>query len=194
MPQRFRQVSKICLTCGSSFMVQRKRRDTAKYCSRACADARDRTGEQVEKRCLMCGTTYFVKRSHAEGSKFCSRECRHVADSRKRPPNYVGPRRVAMGYVIVDKPGGGRVYEHRLVAEQTLGRPLKSHEIVHHINEDRSDNRPENLQVMTRSEHTRLHKQQAAEATPFPLSGDCAVYVMRQSVRSQTRAAPRGSR
>lgn len=53
--------------------------------------------------------------------------------------------------------GGTHAYEYRLVAAQKIGRPLKDDEIVHHINEDFTDNRPENLQVMTRAEHNRLH-------------------------------------
>lgn len=51
----------------------------------------------------------------------------------------------------------GYVYEHILVAERLLGRKLTSDEVVHHLDGDRSNNRPENLLVLLRSQHVRLH-------------------------------------
>lgn len=52
---------------------------------------------------------------------------------------------------------GKRIDEHRYIIEQYLGRKLNRDEVVHHINGNKSDNRLENLQVMSRSEHSRLH-------------------------------------
>ena len=51
----------------------------------------------------------------------------------------------------------GYVKEHIKVIVEMLGRPLKKGEQVHHINRNRLDNRIENLQLVTISEHMRIH-------------------------------------
>ena len=47
--------------------------------------------------------------------------------------------------------------EHRLTVEEYLGVTLTKDQVIHHINGDKRDNRLENLQVMSRAEHTGLH-------------------------------------
>ena len=61
------------------------------------------------------------------------------------------------------------VYLHRIVAEQSIGRKLRPGEIVHHLDEDKSNNSPENLVVCSsasvhRQYHIRsLHQKMEAE-------------------------------
>jgi hypothetical protein len=55
---------------------------------------------------------------------------------------------------------GKYCYEYRLIMELILGRYLTKDEVVHHINGDETDNRIENLQIMSQSEHINIHKKQ----------------------------------
>lgn len=53
---------------------------------------------------------------------------------------------------------GEKKDEHRHIMEQHIGRKLTRYEVVHHKNGNKRDNRIENLEIMSLSEHTRIHK------------------------------------
>jgi hypothetical protein len=51
----------------------------------------------------------------------------------------------------------GYVFEHRLVMAEKLGRFLTRDEHVHHIDLDPRNNDPDNLVIVTRAQHVRVH-------------------------------------
>jgi len=79
------------------------------------------------------------------------------------------------GYVLVLCPNhprkkhGNYVYEHRLVMENHLGRPLTEDEVVHHINGDKSDNRIENLQLFSNDSEHHIHEWKQGTYNPQPI-------------------------
>jgi hypothetical protein len=46
---------------------------------------------------------------------------------------------------------------HRVLAENRLGRLLEPGEVVHHADHDKSNDTPENLEVLQNHEHSRHH-------------------------------------
>lgn len=81
-----------------------------------------------------------------------------------------GGRRVnAQGYVEVRMPehprarANGYVFEHILIAEAALGGSLPDGVEIHHFNEVKSDNRPQNLIICPdKAYHGLLHQRQRA--------------------------------
>lgn len=53
--------------------------------------------------------------------------------------------------------GRGRVYLHRVLMENHLGRVLGEDEVVHHKNGDPRDNRIKNLEILSRVDHAAFH-------------------------------------
>ena len=117
-------------------------------------------GGKVTWICTNCGTEKTPFRS--EVHERCG-NCVSFRSKGPLHPRWEGGRTKKNGYVYVWKPGHaeatkkGYVLEHRLVAEEMLGRPLSGQEHVHHLNRDRGDNRPENLSILQVSEHASLH-------------------------------------
>lgn len=144
-----------------------------------------KNGEFIK--CKTCNHPFYASKSEILlGKKYCSFICRNSGLSifgkqnkqikilngfqkKEKHPRWKGGRSVTpLGYVIILMPdhpqasvGGRYVFEHRLVMEEHIGRPLKHFEIVHHKNGIKIDNRIENLELLTKREHDRLHGKQA---------------------------------
>ena len=158
----------ICKTCGAQFEKPKK---TSSYCTKKCAgkalvaQARKlaeirwaKTGKRgVVKKCESCGGDFYVPRYREQTALYCSRSCLAKIHLRQFLPVYgfqkTGNPPHRYKYRNENKK---KIYEHREIIESFLGRKLESWEHVHHINGDSLDNRPENLQVVSNSEHQRL--------------------------------------
>ncbi len=121
--------------------------------------------------CEQCGIEFLGR----PGARCCTRSCSaKLAHSEGRmnnisgqgpvSPSWKGGRKVNhQGYIQVwvpkDTPGrpkSGYMMEHRLVMQESIGRPLEAWEIVHHRNGVKDDNRIENLEVVTRARHAGM--------------------------------------
>lgn len=69
--------------------------------------------------------------------------------------------RVGASYHLADV--RGYAYEHRIAAENEIGRKLRPGEQVHHKNGNKQDNRPNNLEVLTFQEHRFHHRQKNSD-------------------------------
>ncbi len=76
---------------------------------------------------------------------------------KKNPFWKTGKHQTAQGYIVVLVGIKQYQLEHRYVMEQHLGRKLDSSEHVHHLNHIKTDNRIENLIIMSAKEHGTMH-------------------------------------
>lgn len=80
----------------------------------------------------------------------------------KNPRWNGGRTKTIHGYIKVQTPTGQR-YEHIVMSELILGKALPSTAVVHHVNERKDDNRPDNFVVcQDESYHQLLHKRMRA--------------------------------
>jgi hypothetical protein len=154
-----------CPICGNQFYAKPSRIKKVKTqicCSKECSNK-------------LRETTYLGENNHQYGL------------TGDKNASFKGKETISnLGYVLEYCPGhpkpcdksvqGSRVRQHRLVIERNHDKfdpkyfenvngwiVLKDEYDVHHINEIKTDNRLENLQILTRSEHTTYHNTKAHE-------------------------------
>ena len=157
-----------CIVCNKEFKRFGKQILTAKTCSKKCL------GELIKAKpntkCTQCGKDFHLKESTKRRYKrnqgyFCSTEC--VANFRKE--KYLGENnpnfrpqvtRDSGGYKLDYLPKFGRIKLHHKVTFEILGiEKIPANHCVHHRDCNVDNNTPENLVLLTNSEHRWLHKQ-----------------------------------
>ena len=162
--------TKVCTSCKAEkdikeFCKNRYSKDGLFTWCRKCLSERRSPPLKVRIKCDNCGKP--IVRYKSDVRKYKRSLCRdcHYDIFKENNPNWKGGKtKHVRGYVAVLCPehprahkNSGYVFEHILVAEQKIGRPLRDDEEVHHIDGDKSNNDPDNLQVLTVAEHRLLH-------------------------------------
>lgn len=156
LSQKQRKYAK-CETCGKQFV---KRRSTTKYCSSKCSGEARRKRSLIK--CDFCGNEFERHECHIREHNFCSQNC-HVEWQRiytkgAMATRWKGGVHIQDGYIFHKQEDGSYKAEHRLVVEKALGRPLRSDEIVRHLDENKQNNHIDNLIVVTKEEHIQIHR------------------------------------
>ena len=135
----------ICKICKKEFLSYPSRVGK-KYCSRPCMNIGHKglhRGKEIKKGQHLSPNTEFKKGQRGAHTK--------------------GGYRNPVGYLWVWQPKhhrankSGYVLNSVIVMEQIIGRPLLDAELVHHSNQIKSDDRPENLKIMNKNQHLSLH-------------------------------------
>lgn len=140
-----RPVLKICSNCGKQFYYRGSHSSRNKnfFCCYECYI--EFKTKRMKVKCDYCGTIFEKKRSDIKRSNhnFCSQEC-NLSFRHKQGEGTINHR--VNGKVV-----------HRRIAEEKIGRPLKPYEEVHHVDGNHFNNDPDNLMILSKSDHSKIH-------------------------------------
>ena len=162
-----------CRECSKPFFMkktyltayQKKWGKDPMYCSMPCSDKgrRKDSDERNKGTCQLCGTEFYRSRKKGSGTiyreqKFCSHKCKHASLNKTAVDRFnrgeYGRHIKRHGYVWISVPAMNgqkkrEMLEHRFIMERKIGRKLRKEETVHHIDGNRQNNDPSNLELFS---------------------------------------------
>ncbi len=168
-----------CYVCGSTFKQKPSHIKEHNFCSRKCYhewQARN----SIHTVCERCGKTIRKPPSKKTERNFCSQSCLCKTLAEEYNPTKMTEevrQKISISHQTSlraiksrEKRFGNREFkgykkvcgrhEHRIVAEEILGRALKKGEVVHHIDGNKRNNSPENLMIFrNQKEHAKWHAE-----------------------------------
>lgn len=158
-----------CKNCGKEEHVYSSRFKNYKTCSFKCSSEYKKSLIPKNCKCDECGVDFYlkpsaIKRYNRTMGTFCSTKCctKYKIDfyRGKNNPNYRGRNYDSDGYRIHHYPKIGRLAEHRYVTFNVLGiDKIPTGHCIHHRDCDIYNNSPENLVLLSNSDHRWIHKQ-----------------------------------
>lgn len=170
-------IKKKCLQCNKEFEVKDYRKDTAKFCSRECSSK-----YHYDERLRNIDKSYMIGNKYREGLKPKNAFEKGHIPFNKGTKGIMKPNRTSFkkGRINENKRNIGdiTIREHRGKKRQwvKIGNPniwelyavylwkekygdVPKGFIVHHKNSNMLDDRIENLEILTRSEHINIHRE-----------------------------------
>lgn len=147
-----------CLMCKKEMSIPKSWYPNKKYCSIKCKSLKPKQRKYFN--CINCGKedyySIYQEKYYKRIGIFCTRQCKYIyyKNNHEYTPNYKNGKTTTGKYIKLSK---FNIQEHRYVMENIIGRKLTKKEVVHHIDGNGFNNNKENLILMTKIEHHKLH-------------------------------------
>ena len=138
-------------------------KDSPKWLATIQKRAKERRNNRPKIICCVCEKEFQVPVCRKNIAKTCSFKCGRVSSSQSNKKRPKKPTLSSQGYFFIKKWGhhranyNGYVKIADLVLEEKLGRKLKKNEIAHHIDRNKQNDNPENLELMNKTQHDKMH-------------------------------------
>lgn len=118
---------------------------------------------KIPRVCIYCKKLFVGRDKAGVIARYCSRAC-HFRNTASKEKSSKAGKIGAQKIIEMYRGTGTKTYikeygkhQHRVVMENKVGRKLTKDEIVHHIDHNKHNNNIENLQLVTRAEHAKIH-------------------------------------